>query len=75
MTVIKALCETNSYYMYSVHELKWPLTGADPGGGAPFRKFRKKNTRGGVQFEILRNAGIDFYSGSGDPKKSRYRLL
>ena len=23
----------------------------------------KKNTRGGVQFEILRNPGIDFYSG------------
>ena len=35
----------------------------------------KKNTRGGVQFEILRNPGIDFYSGSRDPKKSRYRLL
>ena len=26
MTVIKALCETNASYMYSVHELKWPLT-------------------------------------------------
>ena len=23
----------------------------------------KKNTRGGVQFEILKNPGIDFYSG------------
>ena len=33
----------------------------------------KKNTRGGVQFEILRNPGIDFYSGL--KKKSRYTLL
>ena len=37
--------------------------------------FREKNTRGGggVQFEILRNPGIDFYSGF--RKKSRYTLL
>ena len=37
--------------------------------------FREKNTRGGVQFEILRNPGIDFYSGSRDPKKSRYKTF
>ena len=36
---------------------------------------RKKTQGGGVQFEILRNLGIDFYSGSRNPKKSRYRLL
>ena len=47
----------------------------------------EKNTRGGVQFEILKNPGIHFYSGfrgntqvgidfySGFRKKSRYILL
>ena len=32
----------------------------------------KKTTRGGVQFEILRNPGIDFYSGF--KKNSSYTL-
>ena len=61
-------------------------SGADPGDFySGFRKkiqvytfivaSEKKNTRGGVQFEILRNPGIDFYSGSREPKKSRHRLL
>ena len=31
----------------------------------------KKNTRGGVQFEILRNPGIDFYSGFREKKNTR----
>ena len=50
------------------------LGGGGAGGGGFYSGFRKKsrytlvasekkNTRGGVQFEILRNPGIDFYSG------------
>ena len=40
-----------------------------------FEQGRIQGGGPGVQFEILRNPGIDFYSGSRDPKKSRYRLL
>ena len=46
-------------------------TGVDPGGGGggggpgpPFQKVASGGKKqGGVQFEILKNPGIDFYSG------------